>query len=445
LVFTFQKEVAMRRKIVVPIVMVVLSLAIYLPGNFTLSQGEKNAGAVGAIYWKGNLHTHSLWSDGNDYPDMIADWYKTHGYQFLALTEHNLLAEGEKWATPKKAEGNKGKALEKYVNRFGPTWVEKKMVDGKELVRLKTLEECKKLHEEQGKFLFVPAEEITHKFAKFPIHMNALNVNKAIKPVDGEGIRETMTVNLRNLEEQSKKSGNVTLGFLNHPNFQQSIPAEDIAMCSEIRFFEVHNGHSGVRNYGGDTFPSCEKLWDVALALRLGKLKMPLVYGLATDDSHEYHDIGLGKTNPGRGWVMVRSKQLNPDSLLQAMHKGDFYSSTGVVLDDVIASDGELIVKIKAEAGVSYRTEFIVTYADTSLDSTPVLDKDGKAVMVTRNYAGKIGVVAKDSTETTAKYKFTGRELYVRAKVVSSKLHPNPYQKGDFETAWVQPVVPASK
>ncbi len=101
----------MRRKIVVPIVMVVLSLAIYLPGNFTLSQGEKNAGAGGAIYWKGNLHTHSLWSDGNDYPDMIADWYKTHGYQFLALTEHNLLAEGDKWAMAKKVEGNKGKAL----------------------------------------------------------------------------------------------------------------------------------------------------------------------------------------------------------------------------------------------------------------------------------------------------------------------------------------------
>ena len=25
---------------------------------------------------KGNLHTHSLWSDGDDYPEMIADWYK---------------------------------------------------------------------------------------------------------------------------------------------------------------------------------------------------------------------------------------------------------------------------------------------------------------------------------------------------------------------------------
>ena len=435
----------MKRKIIIPLVVLIFSLAVFLSGNFTLSQGGKNADKATPLYWKGNLHTHSLWSDGNDYPDMIADWYKTHGYQFLALTEHNLLAEGEKWIAPKKAEGNRGKALEKYMNRFGPKWVEKKMVDGKEMVRLKTLAECKKLHEEQGKFLFVPAEEITHKFAKFPIHMNALNVNKAIKPVDGSGIRETMTVNLRNLEEQSKKSGSTTVGFLNHPNFQQSIPAEEIAMCSEVRFFEVHNGHSGVRNYGGDSFPSCEKIWDVALALRLGKLKMPLVYGLATDDSHDYLDIGLGKTNPGRGWVMVRSRQLDPESLMQAMHKGDFYSSTGVVLEDVNSQDGELVIKIKSEPGVSYRTEFITTFADASLDGTPVVDKDGKPVVVTKNYAGKIGVIAKDSSEAIARYKFTGRELYVRAKVVSSKLHPNPYQKGDFETAWTQPVVPPTK
>ena len=36
-------------------------------------------------FWKGNLHTHSFWSDGDDFPEMIADWYKRHGYHFLAL------------------------------------------------------------------------------------------------------------------------------------------------------------------------------------------------------------------------------------------------------------------------------------------------------------------------------------------------------------------------
>ena len=30
-------------------------------------------------WWKGNLHTHSLWSDGDDFPEMVADWYKRHG------------------------------------------------------------------------------------------------------------------------------------------------------------------------------------------------------------------------------------------------------------------------------------------------------------------------------------------------------------------------------
>src|SRR5262245_29216773 len=35
-------------------------------------------------WFRGNLHTHSFWSDGNDYPEMIVDWYARHGYQFLA-------------------------------------------------------------------------------------------------------------------------------------------------------------------------------------------------------------------------------------------------------------------------------------------------------------------------------------------------------------------------
>jgi len=48
-------------------------------------------------FWKGNLHTHTLWSDGDDYPEMVADWYKQHGYAFLALTDHNVLSDAERW------------------------------------------------------------------------------------------------------------------------------------------------------------------------------------------------------------------------------------------------------------------------------------------------------------------------------------------------------------
>jgi hypothetical protein len=33
--------------------------------------------------------------------------------------------------------------------------------------------------------------------------------------------------------------------------------------------------------------------------------------------------------------------------------------------------------------------------------------------------------------------------MYVRAKVISTKLKKNPYREGELEAAWVQPVVPA--
>ena len=48
-------------------------------------------------WYRGNTHTHSLWSDGNDFPEMIVGWYKDQGYDFVALSDHNILAVEEKW------------------------------------------------------------------------------------------------------------------------------------------------------------------------------------------------------------------------------------------------------------------------------------------------------------------------------------------------------------
>jgi hypothetical protein len=46
----------------------------------------------------------------------------------------------------------------------------------------------------------------------------------------------------------------------------------------------------------------------------------------------------------------------------------------------------------------------------------------------------------------SGEYRFTGDELYVRARITSSKLHFNPSVVGDMESAWVQPVLgPAAK
>ena len=40
-------------------------------------------------WYKGNLHTHTTKSDGDADPEIVVEWYKKHGYDFLVLSDHN--------------------------------------------------------------------------------------------------------------------------------------------------------------------------------------------------------------------------------------------------------------------------------------------------------------------------------------------------------------------
>ena len=40
---------------------------------------------------KGNTHTHTTYSDGDSAPEVVVDWYAEHGYDFLFLTDHNVI------------------------------------------------------------------------------------------------------------------------------------------------------------------------------------------------------------------------------------------------------------------------------------------------------------------------------------------------------------------
>src|SRR5689334_11027973 len=95
-------------------------LALILLGLTTLSALAEDSPTT---WWKGNLHTHSLWSDGDDYPEMITAWYKDHGYNFLALSDHNILSDHERWISLAKNRGGEI-AFSKYLKRFGEKWVE---------------------------------------------------------------------------------------------------------------------------------------------------------------------------------------------------------------------------------------------------------------------------------------------------------------------------------
>ena len=392
-------------------------------------------------WWRGNLHTHSLWSDGNDFPEMIADWYRAHGYDFLALSDHNVLSDHERWIDNDDVIVRGGRrALARYRERFGPDWVETREVDGALQVRLKTLAEFRGLLEAPGEFLLLQAEEVSDSFARLPIHLNATNLDEVIPPQGGGSVREVIRNNLRAIAARADARAEPVLGHLNHPNFGWAVTAEDLAHVVEERFFEVFNGHPAVHNRGDATHASTERIWDVANTIRLDALGAPPLFGLGTDDSHNYH--GAHGATPGRGWIMVRAARLEPRALLEAMQRGDFYASSGVELEDVRFDPErrELSLRIAARPGERYVTRFVGTERGHDPSSAPVLDPAGQPVRATRRYSDEIGCVLAEVEGEAASYRCTGRELYVRAVVTSSAEAENPTYEGAPQQAWTQPV-----
>ncbi|HET6409822.1 MAG TPA: hypothetical protein VFG14_18170 [Chthoniobacteraceae bacterium] len=393
-------------------------------------------------WWKGNLHTHSLWSDGDDYPEMIAAWYKERGYHFLALSDHNVLSDHERWIPIAKNKGGE-LALSKYVAKYGEQWVERREVEGVAQVRLRMLSEFRTKLEEAGRFLMIQSEEITARYQSTPIHINATNIREFIAPRTGNSMVEVMQNNINAVKQQREKTGVPMFPHINHPNFGWAITAEELMQLENERFFEVYNGHPQVHNEGDELHASTDRIWDIILTERLAELGKQPLFGLAVDDSHHYHNEPKKNSRSGRGWVMVRSAALTPEALIAAMEAGDFYASSGVTLKNVSQTKGELVIEIDGERGVTYRTEFIGTRRGYDRTRTPILAENGMPLRVTQRYSKDIGTVLSSVDGTSARYALKGDEIYVRARITSSRQKADPSSAGEFEQAWTQPLVAA--
>src|SRR6476659_1988485 len=96
-------------------------------------------------WYKGNTHTHTLNSDGDSTPDEVVRWYRENGYNFLVLSDHNFLT---------------------------------------------SVEGLNALHGADEKFLVIPGEEVTDRFAEKPLHLNGLNLPRLVTPQGGSSVAD---------------------------------------------------------------------------------------------------------------------------------------------------------------------------------------------------------------------------------------------------------------
>jgi len=400
-------------------------------------------------WFKGNLHMHSLWSDGVDFPETIAAWFKDHGYNFIAFTEHDRHQVGECWVSDDPAESKRSSRLAQWdgITCYRSQWGRRAQLRAKghyTEARLKTMDQCRALLEEPGQFLIISGEEISVSWSAGRHWINAFNLPEPVPPqvsagTSAEAIAQTVqAVNVR-------AGGRQVLASLDHPNFDWNARAEDIAEADDLQFMEIHTALNSAHSYGDPPRVGVERIWDVVLARRLSR-NGKLLYGLATDDCHRYHEDTFGPDAlPGRAWVMVRSDVLEPNAVIAAMTRGDFYASTGVALSNLQITERGIDLAVAPEDGVDYTIEFIGTRRGFDPQSRLVLDENGQEMHTTGRHSDDIGQVLQRTRGQEASYHFTGDELYVRAIVISDRPHPNPTVPGDVTKAWTQPVSAARR
>jgi len=424
-------------------------------------------------WYKGNLHMHSFWSDGRAFPEQALNWYKSRGYHFCGLTDHNVFADDTaKW---KKASDVAANVLADYLAQFPSA--EKRTSSGYDEYRLKTFAEYSALLNENEKFLVLPAVEDTRSIsytatgAVRNVHMNFINL-PGLPPEMGSGfsagvkdvdLADFIRTNRTFIANYAQTLNRPHLFMVNHPIWTWfDVNPEALIDDPNVRFFEQCNNGSpkaSPTDFPDDGFDT-DRFCDVVNAFR-ARRHQPFLYGIGNDDTHYYYGEGGNMLMPGNAWNLVRASALTPEALIAAFEAGDSVVCEGVEpsVVDFDRTTGKLTVRVEAKAGVARTIRFIVSKSDfnETPESTVTVTPPSASATDQKTYARefkvydrqKIGIVAKmvqgrPGEALEASYTLKADDLYVRARIESpgapfctAFLHPT------MHVAWTQPYVRA--
>jgi len=215
-------------------------------------------GLTGGSWLRGNLHTHTTRSDGTRKPQRVINDYAARGYDFLAITDHDLTATAAEY----RKLNHKGMVL----------------INGNEVSA------------NGSHIVHVGADKYAPPLPQRQLVIDRIN--------QGNG-----------------------LAVIAHPNWK---PEFDYTKIGQLREWVGYHGleiFNGVIGRLQGTHYGANK-WDQMLS------QGRLLWGFANDDSHIDADAE-------QGWNMVYTKQRTAKAILQALHAGKFYASSGVTITNI--------------------------------------------------------------------------------------------------------------
>jgi hypothetical protein len=227
-------------------------------------------------FWRGNLHTHSTRSDGKRSPEEVCRFYETAGYDFLALTDHFLDHYG--WPITDTSAFRSPN----FTTIFGA-----------------------EVHPPRDKM------ELGNGW-----HLVAVGLPLNFAPPHPEETRPE-------LAHRALEAGAFVAAA--HPQWFGMTEGDMLAL-GNIHALEIYNASAA------DDNDAAESAYMLDYMLARGRR----IFACATDDAH----FVLNTRDRLSGWVMVKAGANDPEALLAALKRGDFYSSTGPSILDLVVEPG---------------------------------------------------------------------------------------------------------
>lgn len=244
-------------------------------------------------YFKGAIHFHTTWSDGDKTPEKVIACYRKCGYQFAIWSEHDIYIRTNKFDAPDFITIG---GMER--GGLNPQWDENDNIG----------------------FHFGCIEDETAEVSERYKHMAEFDY-----PQKWEG-HQSVTECINRMKEH----GNLVV--LNHPEWHMT--AFDEVLKEDYFAIEIFNyatEWSTASSYGTAYLD---------YALQNGKK----VFLTASDDAHDFDETLMTKDFHG-GWIVVNGASLDKRNIISNMKKGNYYASSGPEIYDIRILDGMLKIK----------------------------------------------------------------------------------------------------
>ena len=238
-----------------------------------------------AVWLKGNLHSHSNFSDGQLTPEEMKEAYKSHGYDFLAVSDHDIYTDTR--------------------------------------------------HLSDDKFTMIQGFELwgNNYSNDKDIHVHFLWDDKieGIEPNQVLHLRERTGKVCQEFSYEMREKGAYVM--LNHPHWSM-LTSPEVGDVNPYHAVEIINyGTEWLENTGDGVVFWTEMLYR---GLQL--------WGGGGDDNHNGYPLDSQYSDSFGGFTVVKARDRSPKAILEALKTGSFYTSTGPAIYDFYVEDDEVHV-----------------------------------------------------------------------------------------------------